>query len=193
VVRYQPVGQRDSLILRAEGGITLAESRQGIPQDFLFRAGLPPQWTLAQAAACALEVEAALARDPVPLLAGMYADQPDRWSPELAGIDRLRFAVNSLTRLRFVDADGRLLLGLKGPVPAAPAGAIPWFRHAERRTRGDTLVFGHWSALGYLSEPGLRCLDTGCVWGGSLCALRLDRADEPVMLACRGSKRPPGG
>ncbi|MEX1993738.1 MAG: symmetrical bis(5'-nucleosyl)-tetraphosphatase [Steroidobacteraceae bacterium] len=159
----------------------------------LIHAGLPPQWTLAQAEACAREVEGALATDPVPLLAGMYGDQPDRWSPELAGIDRLRFAVNCLTRLRFVDPDGRLLLGLKGPVSAAPPGATPWFRHAERRTRDDALVFGHWSALGHLSEPGLRCLDTGCVWGGSLCAARLDRDEEPVMLPCRGSLRPPDG
>ena len=158
----------------------------------LVHAGLPPQWTLAQAEACAREVEAALCQDPAALLTGMYGDQPDRWSPELAGIDRLRFAVNCLTRLRFVDPDGRLLLGLKGPVATAPAGAMPWFRHPARATQKDALVFGHWSALGFLSEPGLRCLDSGCVWGGTLCALRLDRDEEPLMLPCKGSRRPSG-
>jgi bis(5'-nucleosyl)-tetraphosphatase (symmetrical) len=158
----------------------------------LIHAGLPPQWTLAVAEACAREVEAALCADPVALLAEMYGDQPDRWSPGLAGHERLRFTVNCLTRLRFVDADGRLLLGLKGPVATAPAGAMPWFRHPSRATGRDAVVFGHWSALGYLSEPGLRCLDTGCVWGGSLCALRLDRDEKPIMLPCRGSLRPPG-
>jgi len=158
----------------------------------LIHAGLPPQWTLAQAEACAREVEAALCKDPVTLLAQMYGDQPDRWSPEFSGPERLRFTVNCLTRLRFVDAGGRLLLGLKGPVGSAPAGAMPWFRHPERATRNDAVVFGHWSALGYLSEPGLRCLDTGCVWGGTLCALRLDRDEEPLLLPCRGNRQPSG-
>ncbi len=158
----------------------------------LIHAGLPPQWTLAMAEACAREVETALRTDPAALLAAMYGDQPDRWSPGLAGHDRLRFTVNCLTRLRFVDADGRLLLGLKGPVAAAPAGAMPWFRHPARATGRDAILFGHWSALGYLSEPGLRCLDTGCVWGGTLCALRLDGDEEPLMLPCRGSLRPSG-
>ncbi len=152
----------------------------------LIHAGLPPQWTLAQAEKRAKEVEHALRQDAAGLLGEMYGDQPDRWSPALKGVERLRFSVNCLTRLRFVDSDGRLLLALKGPVTDAPANAIPWFRHAARATKDDALVFGHWSALGYLSEPGLRCLDTGCVWGGSLCALRLDRDEEPVMLPCHG-------
>jgi bis(5'-nucleosyl)-tetraphosphatase (symmetrical) len=119
----------------------------------------------------------------------MYGDAPDRWSPDLKGSERLRFAVNCLTRLRFVDRKGRLLLAHKGAVADAPAGSMPWFRHPERATRSDALVFGHWSALGYLAEPGLRALDTGCVWGGSLTAIRLDREMEPVRLPCRGSRR----
>lgn len=158
----------------------------------LIHAGLPPQWTIAEAEACAREVELALDADPVALLATMYGDQPDRWSPGLTGPARLRFTVNCLTRLRFVDSGGRLLLGLKGPVASAPVGAMPWFRHPERATRDDGIIFGHWSALGFLSEPGLRCLDTGCVWGGTLCALRLDREAPPLMLPCQGSLRPSG-
>lgn len=150
----------------------------------LIHAGVPPQWTLADAERCAREVERALRDDTAAFLAGMYGDEPDRWSPGLAGADRLRFAVNCLTRLRFVDGDGRLLLALKGAVGDAPPGAIPWFRHPERRTRGDAFVFGHWSALGYLAEPGLRAIDTGCVWGGSLCAIRLDREAGAVRVRC---------
>ncbi len=157
----------------------------------LIHAGLPPQWSLGVAEECARKVEQALRRDPAALLTAMYGDQPDRWSPGLAGIDRLRFALNCLTRLRFVDGDGRLLLSLKGPVASAPAAAIPWFRHPARATRGDAILFGHWSALGYLSEPGIRCLDAGCVWGGALCAVRLDRDEEPLMLRCRGSQSVP--
>jgi len=156
----------------------------------LIHAGLPPQWSLDEAAACALEIETALREQPIDLLAEMYGDAPDCWSPALAGPDRLRFAVNCLTRLRFVDADGRLLLALKGPPAAAPPGAVPWFRHPDRATQADRILFGHWSALGYLAEPRLRCLDTGCVWGGALCAIRLDREEEVRMLPCRGSHRP---
>jgi bis(5'-nucleosyl)-tetraphosphatase (symmetrical) len=156
----------------------------------LIHAGLPPQWTLAQAEASAREVERALARDAAGFLAGMYGDGPDRWSPDLDGAERLRFSVNCLTRLRFVDRKGRLVLSAKGPIEDAPAGAIPWFRHPERATRSDAFVFGHWSDLGYLAEPGLRCLDTGCVWGGALTALRLDREEEePVRLPCRAARR----
>jgi bis(5'-nucleosyl)-tetraphosphatase (symmetrical) len=154
----------------------------------LVHAGLPPQWTLAQAEKCAKEVEQALRRDPAGLLNGMYGDQPDRWSPGLKGAERLRFSINCLTRLRFVDGEGRLLLAHKGTVATAPAGAMPWFRHPARATKADALIFGHWSALGYLAEPGLRCLDTGCVWGGALCALRLDREAEPLLLPCSGRR-----
>ena len=156
----------------------------------LIHAGVPPQWTLEQAESCAREVERALRKDPAAMLEDMYGDAPDRWSSALAGADRLRFSVNCLTRLRFVDRKGRLLLKYKGTVADAPAGAMPWFRHPERATRDDALVFGHWSALGFLAEPGLRGLDTGCVWGGSLTAVRLDRETEPVRLPCGGSRRP---
>jgi bis(5'-nucleosyl)-tetraphosphatase (symmetrical) len=155
----------------------------------LIHAGLPPQWTLAQAATCAREVEKALRADAAALLAGMYGDEPDRWSPALEGMERLRFTVNCLTRLRFVDRKGRLRLAYKGGIADAPAGLVPWFRHPERATRGDALVFGHWSALGYLAEPGLRGLDTGCVWGGSLTAIRLDQEAKPVQQPCRGGRR----
>jgi len=152
----------------------------------LIHAGLPPQWTLADAQCCAREVEAALREDAASVLEAMYGDEPDRWSSGLSLEARLRFSINCLTRLRLVDRGGRLLLSHKGAPADAPAGSMPWFRHPERATRGDAFVFGHWSALGYLAEPGVRCLDTGCVWGGALTALRLDREEEPVSLPCPG-------
>jgi bis(5'-nucleosyl)-tetraphosphatase (symmetrical) len=162
----------------------LLHRERGIPWT-LIHAGLPPEWTLADAERCAREVERALREDREGLLESMYGNAPDRWSPSLAGRERLRFIVNCLTRLRVVDVKGRLLLSHKGPIQDAPRGAIPWFRHPQRATRGDSLVFGHWSALGYLSEPGLLCLDTGCVWGGSLTAKRLDAEAGPVRVPCR--------
>jgi bis(5'-nucleosyl)-tetraphosphatase (symmetrical) len=166
----------------------LLHRERGVPWT-LVHAGLPPQWTLAQAGRCAREVERALAHDAPAFLSLMYGDDPDCWSPALGEAERLRFSVNCLTRLRFVDRKGRLVLSHKGTIEDAPAGAMPWFRHPERATRRDAFVFGHWSALGYLAEPGLRCLDTGCVWGGALTALRLDREEAPVRLPCRASRR----
>ena len=151
----------------------------------LIHAGLPPEWTLAEAERCAREVERALREDAAGLLGSMYGDKPERWSESLAGEERLRFIVNCLTRLRFVDRKGRIVLSHKGTIEDAPRGAMPWFRHPERATRKDALVFGHWSALGYLSEPGLLCLDSGCVWGGALTAQRLDQESAPVRLPCR--------
>jgi len=156
----------------------------------MVHAGLPPQWTLEDAEAAAREVERALAADRDGFIEHMYGDEPDTWSPSLSGYDRLRFAVNCLTRLRYVTRGGRMLLELKGPPAEAPAGAIPWFRHPARVTSGARIVFGHWSALGYAEEEGARSLDTGCVWGGSLCAARLDRDAPPVAVDCRGSLRP---
>jgi bis(5'-nucleosyl)-tetraphosphatase (symmetrical) len=167
----------------------LLHRERGVPWA-LIHAGLPPQWSLEQAARCARDVERALAADARGMLEEMYGDEPDLWSPSLAGADRLRFTVNCLTRLRFVDREGRLALSHKGTVEDAPAGLVPWFRHPRRATKDDALVFGHWSALGYVAEAGLRGLDTGCVWGGALTALRLDREEEPVRLPCRGSRRP---
>jgi bis(5'-nucleosyl)-tetraphosphatase (symmetrical) len=113
----------------------------------------------------------------------MYGNQPDLWREDLEGDDRLRFITNALTRLRVCDADGRLLLGFKGPLAAAPTGAIPWFRAPRRRSAGARIVCGHWSALGYLDEGGVLALDTGCVWGGPLTAQRLDLPSAPVTVA----------
>jgi bis(5'-nucleosyl)-tetraphosphatase (symmetrical) len=153
----------------------------------MVHAGLPPQWDIATAVACAAEVSAALAADPAEFFAAMYGDKPDRWSDDLDHLGRLRFTVNCLTRLRFLSADGRLLLKYKGPLDGAPAGAKPWFQVPGRRSAGARIVFGHWSALGYCESDGVVSLDTGCVWGGALTALRLDRPAAPVQIACHGS------
>jgi len=149
----------------------------------MIHAGLPPQWDIALARRCAAELESALRGDHSGrLFAAMYGDQPDTWRDDLEGMDRLRFITNALTRLRVCDVKGRLLLKLKGPPDRMPAGAIPWFRVPGRRSAGARIVCGHWSALGYLDEAGVLALDTGCVWGGTLAAQRLDAPSRPVTV-----------
>jgi bis(5'-nucleosyl)-tetraphosphatase (symmetrical) len=149
----------------------------------MIHAGLPPQWDLPTAIACARELEAALRnqRDGV-FYRRMYGDEPDLWRDDLTGHARLRFIVNCLTRLRVCDAVGRIALDFKGPLDQVPAGLTPWFRIPGRRTAGERIVCGHWSALGYLDDSNVVSIDTGCVWGGALTALRLDRPAEPVQV-----------
>lgn len=158
----------------------------------LLHAGLAPQWDMPTARACAREFEQALRHDPQPVFARMYGDEPDRWDDALAGAERLRFIANCFTRLRYVDAEGRLALRAKSsPDKALKKSLIPWFEVAAARWRGPKIVFGHWSTLGFFNTRGVVGLDTGCVWGGALTALRLDVPDaKPVQVACRASKQP---
>lgn len=150
----------------------------------LIHAGLPPQWDLAQAKACARELETALrnaarARE---LFQNMYGDEPDHWSPELQGMARLRFITNCLTRLRVCTASGKLRLKEKAPLDQLESGLYPWFRAPNRRSANEPIVCGHWSALGFHHADNVLALDTGCVWGGTLCAMRLDQAAAPVHV-----------
>jgi len=122
----------------------------------------------------------------------MYGDEPSRWNDALAGAERLRFIVNCFTRLRYVDADGRLALRAKGsPNKAQTKQLVPWFEAPGARWHGPRVVFGHWSTLGFLNTSTVVSLDTGCVWGGSLTALRLDDTHAgPVQVVCPGFSTP---
>jgi bis(5'-nucleosyl)-tetraphosphatase (symmetrical) len=153
----------------------------------MVHAGLPPQWTLSTARACAREVEAALRdeRSARRLFDHMYGNRPDRWSESLRGRARLRFTVNCLTRLRVCDARGRIDLAFKGGLDAIPEHLVPWFRAPGRRSRRQRIVCGHWSALDYHAGDGIVALDTGCVWGGRLCAVRLDDPSGPTCVPSR--------
>lgn len=150
----------------------------------LIHAGLPPQWDLSLAIACAREVEREL-RDPArarQLFSHMYGDEPDRWDDALLGYARLRFITNCLTRLRVCTGGGRIKLKIKSPPAQLEGDLYPWFRAPERRTQAQRIVCGHWSALGFYDGDNVLALDTGCVWGGTLCAVRLDQAVEPVHV-----------
>jgi bis(5'-nucleosyl)-tetraphosphatase (symmetrical) len=141
----------------------------------LVHAGLLPEWTVARAAALAVEVEARLrAADFVSFLAHLYGDEPRRWEESLQGNDRLRIVVNAMTRLRMCEADGAMALAFKGEPGDAPGSLLPWFDMPGRRSRDHTIVCGHWSALGLEMRPGLMSLDSGCVWGRTLTAVRLE-------------------
>lgn len=155
----------------------------------MLHAGLPPQWDLATAQACAHELEQALRDDKrsIELFTHMYGDKPNRWSDNLRGLDRLRFITNCLTRLRFCRTDGTLELKYKGTIDSAPQGVVPWFRAPRRRSRDLHIVCGHWSALGYHDGDGVLSIDTGCVWGERLCAIRLDQRAAPVFVPCSSS------
>jgi bis(5'-nucleosyl)-tetraphosphatase (symmetrical) len=162
----------------------------------LLHAGLAPQWDMPAARDCAREFERTLQREPKRLFEHLYGDEPDRWDEALTGAQRLRFIANCFTRLRYVDAEGRLALRAKGSPKKALAkvqtkALIPWFEAEHARWRGPRVVFGHWSTLGFFSNSDVTGLDTGCVWGGTLTALRLDAPDaKPVQVACRASATP---
>ena len=146
----------------------------------MVHAGLLPQWSIEQSRSLAREVERALAApDYRDFLANMYGSKPEEWRDGLAGWDRLRVIVNAMTRMRFCTAQGRMELSAKGKQP--PPGYSPWF---DFRNDAQAVVCGHWSALGLKLGEKLAALDSGCVWGGRLTALRLeDRALYQVPCA----------
>lgn len=138
-------------------------------------AGIAPAWDLKQAKALASELENALAgehyRD---YLTHMYGNEPDHWSEDLIGMDRLRVICNYFTRMRFCNEQGHLMLGFKGTLESAPNHLFPWYSVPHRREIEAEIVFGHWAALeGKCSHPRIHAIDTGCFWHGQLTALRL--------------------
>lgn len=158
-------------------------------------AGVLPQWTADQAVALSGEVEAMLqSEDWTDFLRSMYGNEPARWSDDLQGADRLRCIVNAMTRLRFCTMDGTMEFQTKEGPGQPPDGYLPWFDVPERRTADCTVVFGHWSTLGLVQQDRLLGLDTGCVWGGKLSALKLsaDPADRQLLQVDCPQHRAPG-
>lgn len=157
----------------------------------MVHAGLPPQWDIARAKACAIEIETELRGASERLFHSMYGDLPDCWSENLSGPPRQRFILNAFTRMRYVDANGHLDHRCKSSPERAPSGLIPWFRSPARRSANAKIIFGHWSTLGLINEPNLIALDTGCVWGGSLSAVRLDHPQRPLTnVICPQAHKP---
>ncbi|MFM9882408.1 MAG: symmetrical bis(5'-nucleosyl)-tetraphosphatase [Burkholderiales bacterium] len=144
-------------------------------RQVVVHAGLLPVWDVAIAGRLAREIEVALrGPDHLSYLENMYGSLPDRWHDTLAGFDRFRVVVNAMTRMRLCTADGRMELRYKGGLQDAPGGLRPWFAYRDQGAGAPTIISGHWSALGLYQSDRVICIDTGCVWGGALTALRLE-------------------
>jgi bis(5'-nucleosyl)-tetraphosphatase (symmetrical) len=155
----------------------------------MVHAGVAPEWDPLQTVKLAREVERALRGDDcAAFLREMYGNEPDRWDPALAGTPRLRFILNCLTRVRYCRDDGALDFSEHGPPGSQPDGLVPWFEFPERAAQAVRIVFGHWSSLGFLQRANLLGLDTGCVWGRTLTAVRLDGPARVFSVHCRGPR-----
>jgi len=154
---------RNQRLLHVEGGYVLVH------------AGLMPQWSVTQAQRYALEVEAVLRTDDyATFLSRMYGNSPLNWDDSLSGYERLRVIVNAFTRMRICTNDGEMEFNFKSEVQNIPDGYLPWFDVPKRASRDATVIFGHWSALGLKVTPNIIALDTGCLWGGPMTAIRLE-------------------
>ena len=154
----------------------------------MVHAGVLPQWSLTQTLSLAAEVETVLrGPDWTDFISHMYGSQPDRWQDNLSGHDRLRIIINGLTRLRFCTPEGAMEFVHHGDIQNAPPGYLPWFDVPERQTRDTTVAFGHWSSLSALHRDDVIELDTGCVWGHCLSALKIDPLTglrEKIQVSC---------
>ena len=164
-------------------------------QVLMVHAGVLPSWTPEQTLSLAAEVESQLRGPAVnEFLAHMFGNTPTQWQDSLAGPDRWRVIVNALTRLRFCTAQGEMEFKASGGLDSAPTHYMPWFDVPGRMTAHMTVAFGHWSTLGTLLRPDLMPLDSGCVWGGCLSALRLGAttADHRLIQVDCEQAQPPG-
>ncbi|MDP3273119.1 symmetrical bis(5'-nucleosyl)-tetraphosphatase [Limnobacter sp.] len=160
--------------------LRLPPTQNTLNQALLTHAGILPQWSFDDALKLSNEVQLVLAGpDWQAFMAELYGNKPNRWDPELQGFDRLRLIVNVFTRMRMVRDDGKIDFKYKLEPADAPPELKPWFEFEREFSGEGPIVFGHWSTLGQLKNKAGYCLDTGCVWGGQLTALRLE--DEAII------------
>jgi bis(5'-nucleosyl)-tetraphosphatase (symmetrical) len=162
----------------------------------MVHAGVLPSWSVEKTVQLASEVEAVLRADShAEFFQTMYGNEPNAWDDSLQGPARLRVIVNALTRLRLCTPDGRMEFSFNDQPDTAPAGYLPWFAVPGRLTADATVAFGHWSTLGWLGRPDVLSLDTGCVWGGCLSALRIAPNvvgwdSELIQVQCQQAQKP---
>jgi bis(5'-nucleosyl)-tetraphosphatase (symmetrical) len=167
----------------------LAILKDGI---LMVHAGVLPSWGTTKTIALSEEsIRAIRQKDSKNFFESMYGNAPNAWHDDLLGSDRHRVIINALTRLRFCSAQGEMEFATKEGAGAAPEGYMPWFDLPNRATQNVTVAFGHWSTLGLINRPNLIALDTGCVWGGCLSAMRVDGGRrELVQVACEQAQKP---
>lgn len=159
----------------------------------LIHAGLPPQWDIPSALRYARELEVVLQGSSFhDFCHAMYGNDPAQWSNELTGMARLRFITNCFTRLRYCTPQGKLAMSGKGTPGSQGSDLIPWFNAPRRASRKDRIIFGHWSTLGYYQGKNVWSIDTGCLWGGQLTALKVrkKKPPKPIQLSCPGALKP---
>ena len=159
----------------------------------MVHAGLFPRWTIPQAEELAREIEDKLRGDGYRrLMKQLFGNKPDLWTPKLRGIDRWRAGINVFTRMRYCDVRGRIAFADKGAPGTQRPGLYPWFEVPGQVKRDLKVVCGHWSTLGRFAGLGVHAIDTGCVWGGWLTALRLD-VEEPEYVTIKSDRKPAPG
>lgn len=149
----------------------------------MVHAGIDPAWDLTNAQALAQEAETLLRSDHVvDFIKVMYGNEPKQWDENLSGFDRIRFIINTFTRIRVCDAQGKQDLIFKGAVETILPPYMPWFKVPDRQMAHDRIIIGHWAALGGNAQtPNIYALDTGCVWGNHLTGMRL--SDQTVFTS----------
>ncbi|GMR16287.1 MAG: symmetrical bis(5'-nucleosyl)-tetraphosphatase [Gammaproteobacteria bacterium] len=158
----------------------------------MVHAGIYPGWSLRNAQQHASELESVLCSDDyLDFIFNMYGNLPEKWNNNIEGWDRLRFICNSFTRMRYCEADGSLNFKSHGAPGIHPENTLPWFETPQRKAKQDRILFGHWSTLGTINKKNVYALDTGCVWGGQLTALRIDKEEpEYISVDCPGEANP---
>ena len=199
VVTLGKAGKKDTLgpILRASDCDELVDwlRRQRLfyhnEQYCMLHAGLPPQWDFAETHAMAGAVEQAIQGDDYQhFFRSMYGNKPNVWQDDLPKTEKLRFAVNCFTRLRYCSLDGEMDFHHKGPPGTQPPHLMPWFSVPGRKSRDMRIIFGHWSTLGFYVDHNVYSIDTGCLWGGQLTALKLAESPERISIDCQCIQQP---
>lgn len=192
----------DPLLAASDGAVLLDWLRtrelaiflsHGEQRILMVHAGVLPQWDADTTMALAAELQEVVAASKSGgFPESLFGNAPVQWHEALRGDERLRVIVNALTRLRFCTPAGAMEFAHNGPPEEVPSGYLPWFEVPNRRTRDVTVAFGHWSSLGFRSGKGIIALDTGCVWGGYLTAVRLAKREadnEHISVRCEASEK----
>lgn len=162
----------------------------------MLHAGIHPDWSIVKTLQLAKEIEQLLQSDNhINFYKHMYGDKPLVWSDDLSGWSRYRFITNILTRLRYCDEQGKPALNAKGPPGTQAEHLLPWYEIPGRQSQHDDIIFGHWSTLPHAGLSPINnayAIDSGCLWGGLLTAMRIDKKPfEYTRLACPGAQKPP--